>query len=341
MKKKFALILICILSFGIFFFTGCNETNYTKEDVENLYSSIIDEYGDDDGLLNLGIDISLVVEGGIINQDKAYIFPLVYNKYISCASGVCFGSSQRQGKTLIYSINNFEQEEINEIYNKLIRVRESIKSFVSAKYIFENSKGNLYYMETIETLNTLISDLYSLNDSFSEYYFKYFYTDFSQESVLAEGSLKDFMWYQLCSISKVSFEYELKTFKMSNPYGEIETWFANTQLIKDFIAISERAINYLKNDNLLAGVFENNKALILDILKNIQYEMSGFESEYSLFLRALNNVNIREYFTSVNQDAYKESLSNLEKSSFEIIDSFIEGRYTGFMEGLTSIINYL
>lgn len=341
MKKKFAIILICILSFGIFFLTGCNEINYTREDVEKLYSSIINEYGDDDGLLNLSIDTSLAVEDGIINQDKAYIFPLVYNTYISCASGVFFGSSQRQGKTLIYSINNFEQEEINDIYNKLNGVRESIKSFVSAKYIFENSQGNLYYMETIDALNTLIGDLYSLNNSFSEYYFKYFYTDFSQESTLAEGSLKDFMWYQLCSISKVSFEYELKTFEMSNPYGEIETWFSNTQLIKNFVATAEQAINYLKDDNLLASVFENNKALILDILKNIQYEMAGYESEYSLFLKALNNVNIREYFTATNQEAYKESLSNLEKSSFEIIDSFIEGRYTGFMEGLTSIISFL
>ena len=340
MKKKFSMFLVCCLLLSAIFFSACNEVNYSKDDVENLYQSIMTTYGGDNNMLDVSIDTSLVIgENGDETLDKSYIFSLCYNPYIFSASGLVFGVAARQeSPTLRYAIQYFNQEEINNVYLGLNDVKVALDEFSNAKTVFENSLGELYYQETVDSLNNLINKLYDLNDDFSRYYFNYFYTDFAEETVLYDGSLKDFMWYELCSISKVSFKYELLNFVPSNPYGEINTWFNSTTILRNFVLSSAEIAEQLTKRNLVSGITQIEVANILSVLKNIQAEMESYEKEYDLFTESLSRVNLKDYFSATNKEAYIESLTNLEKSSFNIINNFIVGRYAGFIEGMEKIL---
>ena len=340
MKKKFIMLFVCLFSFSIFFFSACNEPNYSKEDVENLYQSIMTDYGLDNYMLDVSIDMDKVVgEGEDETLDKSYIFSRCYSPYVISSSGLIFGVAARQERpTLVYAIQSFNQEEINSVYNGLNKVKLALDAFKKAKTVFENSGGKLYYQETINSLNDLINNLYNLNDDFSKYYFSYYYTDFKNETELHDGSLKDFLWYELCSISKVSFKYEMENFVPSNPYGEINAWFNSTVVLGDFVNSSSQIIEVLNRTNLVGGLTSSEVSTILNALKSVQAEMTSYEHEYDLYLEALGNINLLEYFNATNKNAYINSCSMLEKSSFNIIDNFISGRYAGFIEAMDKIL---
>ena len=94
----------------------------------------------------------------------------------------------------------------------------------------------------------------------------------------------------------------------------------------------------LTKRNLVSGITQIEVANILSVLKNIQAEMESYEKEYDLFTESVSRVNLKDYFSATNKEAYIESLTNLEKSSFNIINNFIVGRYAGFIEGMEKIL---
>ncbi len=343
MKKRFALIFLCVLSVCFFALSACNDVNYTKNDIEMLYKQIVSQYGNNQNLLDVSIDTSDFTQSG--TGDRSYIFELCYEPYIASSSGLFFGVAKRQGDTsggtTIFATQNFNQEEINTIYNKLVNVKNNFDVFYDAKTVYEGSQGNLYYKETIEALNNLISSLYDLNDNFATYYFNYYYTDFSTQNTLLDGSLKDFMWYELCAMSKVSFTYELKDLTLSNPNGEVLTWYNNTKTVKDFVQRSSKILDNLNKNNLVDSLFDEQKQTILTVLKNIQVEIPGYESEYSLFEQMVSIVDLKEYFDATNQDSYIQSCPANQQSAYNIINNFLEGRYMGFIEGIEKIMQNL
>lgn len=331
---------MCIVSCG-FVLSGCSDKDYSKTDIQNLYVSILTTYCDESGLIDISIDNSKITQTTPQDEDKNYIFDLFYNDYVKACSGLFFTVSSRQGNNIEYVLQRFNQGELNTIYNKLNGLKVALSDYDKAKYVYESTQGDLYYEELIRVYNTIISNLINLNTSFSTYYFNNFYVNFLQESVISDGAIKDIMWHGLLEIAKVAYNYDVLNFVFENPYGEVNSWYNNTKILKNFMSLYSSA-----NSNLLVENIENNiasyqKERVLVLLKNVYTDLGDYYKDYNLFITALNGVNLKEYLKQDNKDAYIEKCSINEKSYFSYIDDFISGRFGALYNGIQTINSML
>ena len=156
MKKIFLstilCLILCVCSLGLF---GCNEINYSKEDLDTLYTSIktgetTSQFFDGENLV-VSFDTEKV---SLTSSDKGYIFPLVYNTYLTTSSSLLSEIIKRVG-SLSTLANNFSQSQINSIYNKLSDVKKRLNYLAQSKLIYEISNGNLHYKGLINSKGKL------------------------------------------------------------------------------------------------------------------------------------------------------------------------------------------
>jgi len=341
--KKFFLIFLCLISclfsFGL---SGCSNGNHSKDDIDTLFKAmqtneLTSQFFDGD-YFSVSFDNSKV--GSNQSSNKSYIFPYVYSHYLKCSSGLLSSVIQRVEK-ISYAVKSFPQNELNIVYNKLNDVYISLVNLANDKAIFELTNGNLHYKNVINSYNSLIKQLYSLNESFAEFYFNGVgNVDFSKVE-LSDGNIRDMMWYQLLLTSKVSFNYDFLNFVSSNPRGEILTWYNSTTLLKDYISDTSSIINKIRNTENLASHLGIDKVYVKPIFVNMQNQEIEFLNEYSKFIDNISVFNLKSYFASTNKDAFILSCSRQEQSCFTVSQTFINGRYAAFMDGLIYVSNYL
>ena len=225
MKKFITICILFVLSLSVFALTGCG-TNYTPNDINSMYKEVLTYVGDEQGFLQVGVNTEKVVQETSLQNDKAYIFPLCYDNFLSAEAGLFFGVASRQEKDITYTLRKFTQDELNKTYEKLKAVRDASMSVASNRSIYESSNGNLKYRELVVSCNVLIERLNDLNDTFSPIYFDHYFSGY-MAGELSDGELKDVLFYDLQVLSQVAYDYELKHFEFSNPYGEIKTWYDN------------------------------------------------------------------------------------------------------------------
>ena len=322
------------MMFSSLLFTACDQENYSKADVDSVYSAILDDYCDNKGYIDIDIDASKVVQADAVSDDKYYIFPYILDNYVSFASGIVFSVSSRQNG-ILFSLSEFSQDELNVIYAKLSNVLTSLNSLYEVKNVYENSNGFLQYHELINSYYNLIENLYSLSGSFSQYYFNSLYSsDFSVSNV-AKGSLSDIFWFELFSLSEVSYIYDLKNYVSVDGDGEVVTWFNNSRVLKTFVNDTSELLTALKlNNDLSYGTTSINKTTLAGTISNMLDLKSTFERDYNTFVSASNGSFLGEYLKATNKTSFLENSSNFDKSKFNLINGFILGRYESFMSGI-------
>lgn len=339
MKKIVSICFLMIITLFSFSFVGCKE-NYTRENVNTLYEEVLTYVGDSSGFLTVGVDESKVKQTSTIEEDKAYIFSLCYDNFVCASGGLFFSVASRQGKDITYTLRDFTQEEINLTYEKLVAVRDASNVVASNKTVFETSSGNLCYRELVVSCNNLIEKLNDLNSSFSSLYFSHYSTSYV-EGDLSNGELKDILSYGIQSLSFVSYNYELRNFEFSNPYGEVKTWYDGTSKLKSSNEKVVRTLSKIKASDLTTSLTSEKVNQIRIIIESIQMDREGYANEYKVYQKALDSVDIVKYFKATNENAYVQSLSAKEQSCFEIIDNFLNGRYVGLSSAINNIVSYL
>lgn len=340
MKKFITICILFVLSLSVFALTGCG-TNYTPDDINSMYREVLTYVGDAQGFLQVGVNKEKVVQASSLQNDKAYIFPLCYDNFLSAEAGLFFGVASRQEKDITYTLRKFNKDELNKTYEKLKDVRDASMSVASNRSIYESSKGNLKYQELVVSCNNLIEKLNALNDYFSPIYFEHYFTGYTAGE-LSDGELKDALFYDLQVLSEVAYDYALKHFEFSNPYGEVKTWYDNSTMLKETNERILETLGKLRKNSLTEGMMSGTKNNIISILERIQLEKTGYKDEFLGYQKALNSVDIVMYSKATNKSAYKQNLDKKEQSCFEIIDRFLNGRYNGMCLALRDIVhNYL
>lgn len=333
--KKISVIgVFCVMIFSSFLFVSCDGENYSKADVDNVYSSIVDDYCDARGYIDIQINASKVVQADVLSEDKYYIFPYVLDNYVNYASGLVFSVAKRQNG-IMFSLINFSQKQLNDIYSKFSNVLSCLKSIDEVKTIYENSDGYLRYHDLINSYYNLIDKLYSLNDSFSEYYFAPLYSSNFTSSNLTKAVLSDIFWFELHSLSKVSYVYDLKNYLVDESEGYVTTWYNNSTILESFMSdTSELLSTLLLNNDLTLGITTINKSAVAQIINNMLEYKNTFKRDYNNFILATEGSFFKNYIYSTNKTSYIESCSTFEKSKINLINTFILGRYEGFMGGI-------
>jgi hypothetical protein len=321
---------------------GCGEKDYTKEDIDSLFASIKTNSETaqffDGNNLKVTFDTTKI---NLVESDKSYIFPQVYDYYLKSSSALFINIVNRVNK-VSYVVKNFNQDQLNTIYNNLDSVRKNLHNLADSKKVFETTQGHLHYKNVISSYNNLITSLYTLNDNFASYYFvsNIGYVDFANpKTTLNDSNVRDIISYQLLQTSKVSYNYELLNFMYTNPLGETVTWYNSTVTLKSFINLAKKVIEQLENSENLASFIGSESSKVMQIFANMQKQEREYIQEYSNFIQGVRNFNVKSYFASPNKPAYLNSVSYKEQSYFQVIQNFLSGRYIAYTTGLQEVIN--
>ena len=170
----------------------------------------------------------------------------------------------------------------------------------------------MHYKNVIGDYNALIDSFYSLNDSFAEFYFVdgIAKTNFITEE-LSNNNVRDMLRYLLLQISKVSYRYDLLNFVYTNPLGEVKTWYNATTYLKEYVNVCYQTLIDLSNANDLALSISPNTTEAKVVFGSFQDQENQYKNEYNLFLRALQNFDVKAYFNSNNKQAYLQNISQI------------------------------
>jgi len=340
-KKVSIFSVFCVMIFSALFFTACDGENYSKADVDSVYSAILDDYCDSEGYINIDINASKVVQTEAVSDDKYYIFPYILDKFVSYSSGIVFSVASRKNG-ILFSLGDFSQDELNDIYAKFGAVLSSLKSLDEVKTIYENSNGYLQYHELINSYFNLIDKLYSLSGVFSNYYFEPLYSSDFEASNATKGALSDVSWFELYTLSKVSYNYDLKNYVVDESEGAVTTWFNNSSVFKNFANdTGELLTALLTNSDLSYGVSSANKTSLAEIVSNMLGLKSTFERDFNNYILASEGTFFEEYLLATNKTSYLENCSIFERSKINLINEFILGTYEGFMSAMRLSIYYM
>lgn len=348
MKKKFLSLILCFcLIFAPIFFSGCNK-GYTKEDISNLFVSMKTNEKTKDFFNGNTLVVNFNSVADDVNS-KGYIFSAVYNYYLNCSSYLFVNVVNKYDKidaisdAVSYSIKDFSTEQIADIYNKLSVVNNNLKTFYDSKSVYEITNEELHYKELLHDYNNLIVSLYNFNFSFADYYFGGVgHVDFSNsQTELSDSNIREMLCYILLNLSKVTFNYEVLNYTPSNPLGEVKNSFINkTEYMKDFLNVCDDTISSLNNTNDLALTLLSNKNKVKSLFENMQKGDKRYKVEYNLFLKTLNNFDLKNYLIATNKNAFLENSSLGSKSNFEIIKNFLTNYYKAYLNGLDRINSY-
>lgn len=343
MKRTLLSIILCfMLALTSFAFVGCKDKQYSKDDVASLLNTMkTDETTSQffqGNYVKVNFDPSKISQA---ENDKSYIFSSIYSFYLDSASGLFLSVADRFANAS-YAIADFSGEQITTIYNKLEDVYAKLRTLAASKLIFETSNGNLHYKNVISDYNALIESFYSLNDSFADFYFVdgIAKTNFITED-LSNNNVRDMLRYLLLQISRVSYRYDLLNFIYTNPLGEIVSWYNATTYLKEYVNVCYQTLIDLANANDLALSISPNTTEAKVIFGSFQDQEKQYENEYNLFLEALQNFNVKAYFNSNNKQAYLQNISQVERSSFNVMQNFLKGRYSATINGLKLINGYI
>lgn len=344
MKKFLSLIIIAACLLGTFVFAGCGGGK-SADEVNALFDNVSQTYCKD-SFLSVGVSAEKVVpSGSSIDTDKAYIFPLVYEKYLACTSGFVFDLAKRQGGKLIVDANGFSNKQCGEIYNTLEAFFNSLNVLAEEISVFEQSSGNLHYKELVEAYNRAVECSINLTTTYSALLFEHNSMDFSSTDKLTNNSVRNMIWSKLCSIAKVSFEYEVLNQTYELPYGEVLSWYNETETVSDICSLAAKTQNILKDSrDVMTRIPPEFLANTKDYLFNLLQSNAKFDREHALMKSASANINIKEYLSKKTEDdrnAYVSTLSQLQQSNIKIIENFMNTRFDGAFNGLSKIVSNL
>lgn len=334
------LIMMCL--FGVGMLTGCGGGK-TAEEVNSLFETVQANYTTNN-FLSVSIDSSKVVPAGSeLDSDKAYIFPLVYEKYLTSTSGFVFDIAKRQGGKLVTDANGFTNKELGEIYTSLEALLNSLNTLREEIQVFEQSSGNLHYKELVGTYNNVIQNSINLTSTYSSIYFTHNPLDFSSTDKLSNDSVRNMVWIKLCSLAKVSFEYEVLNQTYELPYGEVLSWYNETDTVSDICSLTATAKSILQNNrDVMTRIAPEYLADTQNYLLNLLQNKSKFDREYALMRNACANVNVREYLSYKTEDdrnAYVSTLTTLQQSNVKVIENFMNTRFDGAYNGLSKVVS--
>lgn len=337
---SFVLIMMCLLGVGLF--TGCGGGK-TADEVNSLFDTVKTNYVADN-FLSVSVDSSKVVPAGSeIDHDKAYIFPLVYEKYLTSTSGFVFDIAKRQNGKLVTDANGFSNKECGEIYTSLEAFLNSLNALCEEIKVFEQSSGNLHYKELVGAYNSVVQNSINFTLTYSSMYFEHNPLDFSSTSTLSNDSVRNMVWIKLCSLAKVSFEYEVLNQTYELPYGEVLSWYNETDTVSDICSLTINTSNLLKNGrDVLTRIAPEYLADTQNYLLNLLQNKSKFDREYVFMRNACANVNVREYLSFKTDDdrkAYVSTLTSLQQSNVKVIENFMNIRFDGAYNGLSKIVS--
>ncbi len=333
-QNTFVVLIFCVLAFSSVFFVACGERNYSKQDISAVYSAILDDYCDNNGYIKISIDADKVIQEEVLSDDKYYIFPYILDNFVQYSSGVVFSVAHRQNG-ITYSLSKFSQKQLNDIYQKLSSVNAKLKNVDDIKKIYEKSDGYLRYNDLVNAYFDLIDGLYALSGSFSDYYIKPLYNSSFSQTDVAKGALSDIFWYELFSLSKVSYVYDFKNYTADETSGFVATWFGETDLLGQFMNDTADILStLLSNGDLSYNLSTQNKTRLAEVVTNLIEFRGVFERDFNNFEGIIGTLDFKNYLNSASRESYLQNCPDITRSKFELIDRFIIGIYESFMGGI-------
>lgn len=343
MKKLFSILLCATIAICCLCVCACdNPIPKNTTNVDEQYQMLMQNYGDN-GYLLLSVDTSKVVPSSAdVEHDKSYVFENVFKKYLDCSSGFFLYIAKRDGGAS-QVINKYASSKATELQSLFAECTSAVIHFAQEKQIFEQSAGALHYVETVEAMNVVIDKFYLLNTVFADEYFKVKGFRFEGQTDLVDcaTAVNDIFWYELCALSRISFGYELVLFANTNPLGDTTEWFDSTQTVKNVCEIANNMLPKLKaHDDITLYLNATGREQILQCLKNIESLRTNFVVEYNSFLEAKHLVDLKTYLslsTQMQREEYLETLPNIQKSRFLIVNNFMQGKYVA-LENVMKLI---
>lgn len=327
------------------FFTACDKQT-SSQDIYHVYETLKNNHGES-GFLKINIDMSKVVpQGHALGEDKAQIFPGIYDYYLDCSSGFFMSIFARKGNGTF--LDNYTQEQKNNLLTKIESVSSRLSDLDGEIDVYETTSGNLNYKEVVRSYNLLISSLYELNFYFADLYYSQNSFNFTSYSKImnCKTNLNDYLWYTLGLVSKVSFDYEVLNYIYANPLQDTTEWVNRSNYTKQTISIAQDLTQKLKqrNDDLTDYLPSTGSSTAHSVLSNMQLEQENYLDEYGLFVETKNSISVKEYVnlkTDEDRENYLNTLNMEKRAKFQIIFYFLDNNYSALVSGLRQVADYI
>lgn len=345
-RKLFCIIFAFIISLSVICMSGCDNGDNNSFAVTSVASRIVNDYASG-GYVTMNIDIEKVRDASVAqDKDKSYVFTAIYKNFLDMSSGLFFNYFKRNN----YSQSAFDIFTKNQNINlesRLNEVESALSSLKKEKTIYEDSDGNLRYKEVVNCYNVAVDKMYNLNYYFAGIYFKAINFNLQEYTALSSlgSKLNDYLWYQICQMSRVAFGYEVINYVYSNPFGDMTEWYNRSTYTQEVLETANPMVQKLKTTQDLGQALPaSGSANALAILKNIDAEEYAFLSNYSTFVYAKNLLDIPSYLkldSDSEREAYLSRCSVTDRSRFNIVFNFLNNSYTALTFALNDISNYV
>ena len=326
-------------------FVSCDKQT-SSQDIFHAYESLQSTYGEN-GFLQVSVDMSKVVpQGHTVGEDKAQIFPGIYDYYLDCASGFVMSIFARKGDGSF--LDSYNQEQKNNLLTKFEAVLSRLSNLNKEIDVYETASGNLNYKEVVRSYNLVIESLYELNFYFADLYYSQNSFNFTSYSKImnCKTNLNDYLWYTLGLISKVSFDYEVLNYIYANPLGDTTEWVNRSIHTKNTINIAKDLTQKLKqrNDDLTDYLPSTGSSNAHSVLSNIQLEQENYLDEYGVFEETRSTIGVKEYVNLKSDEDREKYLSTLgveNRAKFQVVFNFLDNSYSALVSALRQVADYI
>ena len=363
MKKILYAIMFPLIAISCFVGCGC-EKDRSIGDVQKAYIEMVESFNTDGGnkffdvetdkfviSIQYPTDLKSAIDNTSCANDTQKRYRALFYQQEIISNIFAYYSNNEESFYTYTSGKDVNQDEINNLYNKVKNLHEALKEFEIQYNIFIDAtekdlsdimKFNIttysYY------LNSLIDSSFDFIYTFQTMYEKY---GCENEYDNPLTNLNTYVDKAYLDISYIVYLEDIKSFNhevgengvcdLSAIIGNEKT-FEYLELLENRGAVSSVIVeNYGKDTE--AGILSTNA------VNAFVYSREVFEQRLNTYVNAYNsvdNLTINQYKFELNggidYDSYLKTLSSSEKATIILMDSFVNENFNNYITKLKAII---
>jgi len=361
MRRLLCLLLLPLMS--LFCLYGCGEDK-TSKDLQVLYESIVDSnvvdktnkfFSDKSNPNSLAISYSVEVQAAIDNVSPTNDIQKRY-KAIGIQQDVldCIYNYYENNHIEFYKVmssGDYSNSDMNDLYVRLENLKNVIDNFKKSYNTFVDATQNGVsdVMEFNLTnysfeLNKVIDASFDFIYKFIEMYQKYCISDFNAKTatnlqIRVDKSYVDLAYVVYLQNIK-AFDYSVGSKGICDLSTVINS-SSEYSILDDLGNI--KALSSIVQSNL--NIEDSNYNEVNDLINNYLYAQEVFDQRFSNYKSIYNEQDIYkitqfkfDLVNGVDYDSYMGSLSSSEKSSIEMLNSFVDNTYQKLVDKLSLIV---
>jgi hypothetical protein len=364
MKKLFSFLVLSVFSVLALF--GCGKDRDIN-DIKNAYSNMVSSYAeekkqeykffsDKNSPNSIVISYPVMVRQAINSNSPSNAVQkryraLYYQQKILDNIFIYYNNHQEEFYRIAES-QEIEKDELNDLYNRVCSVNESLKNFEShySSFISATEDGVSDIMEFNITsysynLNHVIDCSFDFIYKFHDLYVKYCVENYGAYS---ESNLNTYVDKAYVDISYIVYLENIKSFNysvgshgvcdLSDVVGS-QTEYNLLSLLEERKPISTTIVGNV-------GLTSDAGVLATDAVNLFTYSRDVFEQRLTPYISTYSSVNmynLNQYKYglngSVNYESYLKSLSASDRATIALLNSFVEDNFSNYISKLNSIVN--